>query len=546
MPFAFRLSPIIMVRDIKRDTKGLEKCGFLAFIMMLFFGTIFGVAGAILAHFLLKYFEWYVIVVFAILIAILLGLGTRFGAGIGRCCRLKFPAVILLVLLTVGCYSLFLFLNYYYDIQEDKPLTVPDEFFWFKEEVQNFLGKLPYISDYIQPVENSQRGNIGTRVTEFVKTFPEEYMKPVVISNIALAASVKDYLVYPGITVWDEEKGELAFESVVKTWMLWAVECVFILLIALLITRGGTKKVSRKRLERLEKGKVSIKKVKTTVKNEKKGFFGRKKKEEPGGAGLDVTPKPLPEKDESVQPEQKAEKKKKGFSLFRRKKKAAIPPEEESVQEVGAESESTAKSPETAPALEIPDDQEEAQYALILHQYDTSRESDLVRLIQHVTQVPEEKARRLLKVPSLLKREVSTQEARIAIEKFNQVQAQVKLITMERLLEIQQKQQQPVQPAPSAPQPSSLQGSSVSPADERYALILRKFDPAQRKPVLELLSSLSGTPVAQLQQTLKTPALILRDATKDEVTMIAQQFQSLQAEVKSLTMADLQKLMTKK
>ena len=82
--------------------------------------------------------------------------------------------------------------------------------------------------------------------------------------------------------------------------------------------------------------------------------------------------------------------------------------------------------------------------------------------------------------------------------------------------------------------------------NERYALILRKFDPAQQQPILELLSSLSGKPVDQLQQTLKPPALILRDATKDEVTMIAKQFEKLQAEVKSLTMTELQKLMTKK
>ena len=80
---------------------------------------------------------------------------------------------------------------------------------------------------------------------------------------------------------------------------------------------------------------------------------------------------------------------------------------------------------------------------------------------------------------------------------------------------------------------------------ERYALILRKFDPAQRKQVLELLGSLSGTPPTQLQQTLKTPALVLRDSSKDEVTMISQQFQKIQADVKILTMTELQKLMNK-
>ena len=520
--------------------------------MMLFFGTIFGVVGAVLAHFLLKYFGYYVILAFPIVIAIVLGIGTNLGARIGGCSRLKIPAVVLILLLSVVSYSVFLFLNHYYEIQEEKPVIIPDELSLIAEEIQNFVGELPYISDYIQPVENSERGNIRTRVEEFVKTFPEKYTKPVIISNITQVASVKDYLIYPGITLWDEEKGELSFDdSLVKKWMLWSVEGVFLLIFTLLVTRSGTKKVYRKRLKRLEKPSMP---PKPKIKKEKKGLFGKKKKEKPVSTGLDLTPKVSPVEDESIQPEQKTEKKRKkikkkkkkeGFFLFRRKKKVEAPGEEETVKEIGAEPESAVQPTETAPAPGIPE--EEGQYALILHQYDTSREADLVKLIQHVTQIPEEKARRLLKVPSLLKRDVSTQEARIAIEKFNQVQAQVKLITMERLLEIQQKQQQAAQPAPSTPQPSpSLQGSSGAPADDRYALILRKFDPAQRKPVLELLSSLSGTPVAQLQQTLKTPALILRDATKDEVTMIAQQFQNLQAEVKSLTMADLQKLMSKK
>jgi hypothetical protein len=147
---------------------------------------------------------------------------------------------------------------------------------------------------------------------------------------------------------------------------------------------------------------------------------------------------------------------------------------------------------------------------------------------------------------------------------FKHVQAQVKLITMEQLLELQKKQQgvqppqkpaaqaTPTQPAQAVPKPAAQvapkpgQPSPPGTTEERYALILRKFDTVQRKAVLELLSSLSGTPVVQLQQTLKTPALILRDATKDEVTMIAQQFQALQADVKTLTMGELQKLMTKK
>lgn len=149
-----------------------------------------------------------------------------------------------------------------------------------------------------------------------------------------------------------------------------------------------------------------------------------------------------------------------------------------------------------------------------------------------------------MKVPSLIQRDLTAGQATIAIEKFNQVQAQVKLITMEQLAQLQKKQQQVAQPSsPAAASPVSSGGSA---AGDRYALVLRKFDQAQRKQVLELLSSISKTPANQLQQSLKTPALVLRDASKDEVTMIAQQFQKIHADVKMLTMAELQKLMTRK
>ena len=40
--------------------------------------------------------------------------------------------------------------------------------------------------------------------------------------------------------------------------------------------------------------------------------------------------------------------------------------------------------------------------------------------------------------------------------------------------------------------------------------------------------------------------LVSRDASKDEVTMIAQQFAKIPADVKMLSMPELQKLMNKK
>ncbi len=49
-----------------------------------------------------------------------------------------------------------------------------------------------------------------------------------------------------------------------------------------------------------------------------------------------------------------------------------------------------------------------------------------------------------------------------------------------------------------------------------------------------------------IPQRLVAPALVLRDASKDEVTMIAQQFAKIPADVKMLSMPELQKLMNKK
>ncbi len=118
-----------------------------------------------------------------------------------------------------------------------------------------------------------------------------------------------------------------------------------------------------------------------------------------------------------------------------------------------------------------------------------------------------------------------------------------RLISMEQLLQLQNKQRQSAALKPESPNSQSVLSPDTG---ERYALILRKFDSSQRKPILELLSSLSGTPVTELQQSLKTPALVLRDASKDEVTMIAQQFKNIHADVKVLTMAELQQLMAKK
>lgn len=550
-----------MTQDVNtRNAKTLEKCGFLAILAMLAAGTFFGLLGVILAHFLMTYYEYYyLILAFPILMALLLGFGLSLGARLGRCTCLKLPAAFVALLFSILCYGLLLFLNDYATTQNPKPADVVAEYRLIAQDTQNWLSTLPYVAEYLKPMTDAKaEENLGARFVAFGKKLPTLAQEtPVVLGtifDIALFAPVKEYLIYPGVSKWDTAKKGLVVESnLVTTWVRWTTEFLIVFLIALLMTRRGTKKAYRRQRERLEKTGVPLNLAKTKPAKAKKEDR-KKSKTEPVDESLEAAPQISAKEQESAPAEPKSKKKR--FKFFWGKKKAKAPVEEDTAM---TEPSPAAKTGAAALDMEFPEDQAAPQYALILQQYNPAREKDLLLLIQNVGQVPEDKARKLLKVPSLLKRDLSVQDARMAIEKFNQVQAQVKLITMEQLLDIQRKQQQAAQPAPApasrptppplpatAPRPTTPPPSQPAPAGERYALILRKFDPAQRKPILELLSSLSGKSVAQLQQTLKPPALILRDASKDEVMMIAQQFQALQAEVKSLTMAELEKLMAKK
>ena len=432
------------------------------------------------------------------------------------------------------------------------------------------------------PQAASAREHIGRQIMAFAAALPQKAMaeEPVLIGsifNLVIFAPVQQSLEIPGITQWDgkPEDGRLLFDArAVKPWMVWSVEAVFAWLIAALMTRSGANAAYDRHQSRIEQS------------------GGRQRQ------GLQIKP-PSAAKQESVAgaaKEKPAKEKKAGFSWFKRKKKATIPLEETASPEIEAtptpadtpkkekgglfgwlkkkSAAKTEEAPETPASagkddmnFELPEEggepPQDQRFALILHQYEPTRQEDLVQLIQQIGQVPEDRARKLLKTPSLIKRDVTVQQANIAIQKFNQVHAQVKLMPMEQLLQLQTKQQPAPPETPKSPPPAQLAAKKPAPAapkptpaaapapipqgapGERYALILRKFDPAQRKQVLELLGSLSGTPPTQLQQTLKTPALVLRDSSKDEVTMISQQFQKIQADVKVLTMTELQKLMNK-
>jgi len=407
--------------------------------------------------------------------------------------------------------------------------------------------------------------HLGAQLWQFAQGLPAQATTPATILigtifDLAIFAPIKDSLEYPGLTRWIEVNGapQLVFdEQAVRPWMVWAGEFGLLWGIILLFARRGVKKAYARLMKRMG--------------GRDEQAYGKKGKDyQKAGKGtptgkLDLTPRQVSAA-ETVPTAEVAPPKKKGGWFFGRKKsaapdgdKAAEPKKKGGWFRRKSKTQPLDATPDAATAqidtsseveFELPTEQiaaPEQLYALILHQYAPGRESDLLRLIQQVNQVSDERARKLLKVPSLLKREVTTKEADVVINKFNQVQAQVKLITMQQLEELQKKQMPATPPRPQAQAAAPQPAAKVAADDgEQYALILRKFDPAQRKPVLELLASISNTPVTQLQQSLKTPALVLRDASKDEVTMIAQQFAKIPADVKMLSMPELQKLMNKK
>ncbi len=567
----------------KAAKKRFGKCGFLALIVLIFMGTLFGLLGVLGVHILVKFFldEYYLIFGFPTLLGIVLGLGCYLGCRMGRCSRLSLIAFLLVTIFSVVCYGALLFFNQYYDtlVAKEGSVTITKEFANLKVDIQNLLADLPYVTDYITPVEDVERENFGNQALAFVKTLPELAMEEVpVVIGTALEyppfTYINQYLEHPGITRWEnQERGILVFdENAVKPWMLWAGELTFLWLIVLLFSKRGTRRAFDAFQERMKKhggwqpardqksgfdmtpapSKGKKPETEAKPKKKKRGFFGfgRKKTVEPSAEEVGHQEAVAPESDEAAedQPgEKKKKKKKRGWFGGKSKK-----PEEASFaveSDVQPESGTPAPSNEAELDWELPQEEKEEQaeelYALILHQYNSERERDLLQLTQQVAQIPEEQARRLLKTPSLLKQGVTKQQAQITVEKFKQLQAQLKLITMEQLQLLQRKQQKTAQPSQKSPPPPTPKASDSKPG-EQYALILRKFDQSQRKSVLELLSSLSNTPIEQLQQGLKTPALVLRDSSKNEVTMIAQQFQQIQAEVKILSMSDLKKLMAKK
>ena len=191
-------------------------------VMMAIAGTILGGVGVVLAHVLTVYAGRYaLILVFPIVMALFLGAGLSLGAGMGGCTRLPGGAVVVVLLCALMCYGALLFLNDFYAGLTPQPANVAQEF-----------GRIAAAG--------------GTVISDFLTALPAlAQHRPVMIGTIfdrALFKPIQKYLVFPGLTAWDAERGALVFDERVKTWMAWVLECLLVFVIALVMTRGGDRR----------------------------------------------------------------------------------------------------------------------------------------------------------------------------------------------------------------------------------------------------------------------------------------------------------------
>jgi hypothetical protein len=123
-----------------QKSKYVERCGFLAILVMVVLGTIFGSIGVILAHIGMKFYpDYYLVLIFPLFIGIVLGIGFSLGARIGRCCRINIVVFLIVLLFSMITYGSFLFLNHYHDSLPEQPQIVLDERFRSKRIPKIFL-----------------------------------------------------------------------------------------------------------------------------------------------------------------------------------------------------------------------------------------------------------------------------------------------------------------------------------------------------------------------------------------------------------------------
>jgi len=618
--------------------QSIAKCGLIAAFFILLFGLILGLAGVLLSHLAISFYQYHLVFLYPVLMGMCIGVGASAGARLTRCSR-PLTGFLLIVLLGVFCYPLLLILNNFALLTE--PITVVQEYQYLVE-------------DFVDPLRTALTQGEGNKIQEglkvgsrFVSLLPS-YDEKAMASNHAYAT----FLEYPGFTTWNEQKKVLEFDKV-KNWTVWLLELLVLVLVAwekisktirynygkayskrMLQSELGGTPVRTKTPEDLlntlnlsltqtsepsekaetpgpvpkRRGWLSGKGAEQVKDAEKKANNGRTPIRRGVGAGSDSLKAPAygdaagnskdvetPEPGDTivrpdtaktqVREDVAAKSDDKGTGTRIDTTLRLEGPETETgeatplvdgnitlrLEDVEAEirrsagmqpggtemgEQMDAKSREGKDVEERGDRKEKPQeqghtpptlsfaYALLLREYDPARKEELIRLIAKLGLASLEKTKFLLKTPSLLKAYVTDVEAQALISVFNEVGAKVQVITIEQLQAIQNKQQMQ-RDAESAPSPVASTPQS-SEGDQRYAILLQKFDEKYKEQVLQLLASLTGLTVARLRQTLRTPALTVKNVTEDEADRISQQFKNLNAEVSILTMQELQKMFARK
>lgn len=540
-----------MMKSDKKNQLNLDqniaKCSVVAIFFMFVFGLVLSVVGVLFSHLAISFYKYYFVLVFPILIGLLMGVGVSIGARMGRCSR-QLPGFLVIAFLSIFCYALLLMLNGFAIATE--PKTAVEEYQYLNDDFINPLRDAFGQSGWDQKIQEGL--NTWSRLISLLPPYNEK----AIASNHEYAT----FLEYPGFTTWDEQRKILEFNKG-QNWMVWLVELLVLILVAWERTyktvQYNYERAYSRKMRQAELGKTSIK-MKTEdrlsmLNGEPMKVSGFPEKSR--GATLS-SPEPqrwlLGKNKEGVT---------EGPQIV--DDTEVVKPEriEAPVSDGQTQEEERVETRTNQVEIQEQEDPatqkvEEPLYALILREYDPAQKEELIRLMVEVGQISPNKAKSLLKTPSLLKVHLTDVEVQFLTDQFNQIGAKVQAITMEQMQAIQNKQKEPgseTTPLPSKEQEvEAIPPSSTIPAtrslkdEQKYAVLLQKFDETHREEILHFLASLTGLQIERLRQAFRTPALTAKNLTKDDADQIAQQFKSLHAEASILTMNDLQKMFSRK
>ncbi|HWP48058.1 MAG TPA: hypothetical protein VNM22_12910 [Candidatus Limnocylindrales bacterium] len=537
----------------------IEKCGPVATFCMFVCGLFLGLVGVLSSHLAISFYRYHFVLLFPVWMGILLGMGVSMGARIGRCTR-QLSGFLMVTLLSIFCYALLLILNNFTSLTE--PGTAVKEYYYLRR-------------DFVEPLQKtvSQYGlDLKTWDTlkevwfQWASLLPA-YDEKAMVSNHEFSV----FLEYPPLTRWQAQRKILEFEKV-QNWMVWGVELLVLILVAWekthkTIQYNYARAYSRKMLQsevkssptetktlenrlanlNLEPGRVSeasqqAKKPEAPVKT-------------PGTETPTVTIPPMPVDHTEIPATMILDR-----QVDTTKTLTLPQPDMPGTGPTTSTSATLNRPTDTPKTQESPEIKAQQPppgpgYALLLRGYDPARTEALVDFMTKSLNMSMDKAKVLLKTPSLLKAPVTDLEAQTLVKAFNQLGARVQVITLEQLRAIAEKQRRQKSKEPSRTLSESVtQGLEVptlmtppfSRDNPRYGVLLQKFDKTYEEEVLHLLASLTGLTIERLKSALRTPALVVKNVTQEEADRIGQQFKGIGAEVTILTMQEVEKLFAPK